>query len=198
MSRMEQKKEQKRNAILKAAREIFLSEGYVKAGMDKIADKARVTKQTVYRYFPSKEVLFEETLRSYKDRAGGKCFDQLCKPDTKDALYGFAVEFIQSHLSEEHLAIFRLLISESGKAPELTRRFFAVGPREMEGNLDAFFRDRFQMEETGHPICVWTGMLLTFRTRVLMGFDPPTRREIEAYAEKTTAFFLRSLPKCDQ
>ncbi|WP_315983576.1 helix-turn-helix domain-containing protein [Aliamphritea spongicola] len=48
---------------MQAAQEVFLSEGFVQAGMDKIAAQAQVTKQTVYRYFPSKTELFKATLQ---------------------------------------------------------------------------------------------------------------------------------------
>ena len=122
----------------------------------------------------------------------------LSKPDTKDALLGFAIEFIQAHLSKEHLATVRLLISESAKAPELTRSFFMIGPNETDLKLDAFLRERFRLEETSHPICMWTSMLLSMRTSVLMGLAPPTKEEVKEYAEKTTDFFKVALIKYKQ
>jgi AcrR family transcriptional regulator len=193
MNKLKQNKEQKRDAILKAAQEIFLTNGYIQTSMDQIADKAQVTKQTVYRYFSSKEILFESTLRTLREKPDRHFADQLNKPDTQEALVGFAIGFIQAHLSKEHLATVRLLISENAKAPELTRRFFLIGPNETGQKLDTFFKDRFDMKETSHPIRMWTGMLLAIRTGVLMGLEPPTKNEIEEYAEKTTAFFMKSL-----
>ena len=51
MSKIEKNKEKKRQAILKAAQENFLAEGYILANMDNIARVAKITKQTLYRYF---------------------------------------------------------------------------------------------------------------------------------------------------
>ena len=55
----ERDKSKKRAAILDGAEYIFISMGYELASMDKIADKAGVSKRTVYNHFGSKENLFE-------------------------------------------------------------------------------------------------------------------------------------------
>ncbi len=44
--------------------------GFEAASMDRIAVAAEVTKQTVYRYFPSKSDLFEETIRFVGQSSG--------------------------------------------------------------------------------------------------------------------------------
>ena len=50
----------KRQAILEAATEIFLINGYLGTNMDEIAGRSAVSKQTVYKHFSSKEALFIE------------------------------------------------------------------------------------------------------------------------------------------
>ena len=47
-----------RNTIIKAAEDIFLEKGYRLASVDEIADRADVTKRTLYKHFPSKLALF--------------------------------------------------------------------------------------------------------------------------------------------
>ena len=141
----------------------------------------------------SLSVLFEATLTACRESPDHKFLDQLNKSDTKDALIGFAIEFILAHLSKEHLAIVRLMISENVKAPELTRSFFMIGPNEADQKLGEFFKEKFQMKDTSHPIDMWTSMLLSMRMSVLMGLASPTKDEVREYAEKTTTFFLRSI-----
>jgi len=46
-------------SIIRSAKEIFISMGYKHASMDKIAEKAGISKKTVYNHFQSKENLFE-------------------------------------------------------------------------------------------------------------------------------------------
>lgn len=54
--------EQRRTEILAVATRIFAERGYQVADMQAVADAAGVGKGTVYRYFPTKEALFTETL----------------------------------------------------------------------------------------------------------------------------------------
>ena len=48
--------------VLRGAREVFLRDGFGGASMDDIARQARVSKATVYSYFPDKRHLFVEIL----------------------------------------------------------------------------------------------------------------------------------------
>ena len=52
--------ERKRAAILQAASDVFLANGYVGASMDDVAARAGVSKQTLYKHFGDKETLFHE------------------------------------------------------------------------------------------------------------------------------------------
>jgi AcrR family transcriptional regulator len=54
-----------REKILSFAREIFLKEGFYKTAMDEIAAKLRVSKKTIYKYFPSKRELVREVMRTH-------------------------------------------------------------------------------------------------------------------------------------
>ncbi|MEU7812433.1 TetR/AcrR family transcriptional regulator [Pseudonocardia sp. NPDC049154] len=48
----------KQAAILAAATDCFLADGYAGASMDRVAERAGVSKQTVYGHFGGKESLF--------------------------------------------------------------------------------------------------------------------------------------------
>src|SRR4051812_36206550 len=52
----------KRAAILKAGSASFMREGYG-VSMDRIADEAGVSKQTIYKHFTNKEALFLEIIQ---------------------------------------------------------------------------------------------------------------------------------------
>jgi AcrR family transcriptional regulator len=51
-------KEQKKNDIAKAARELFTDFGYRSVSMEQIANRSNVAKGTLYLYFKDKEALF--------------------------------------------------------------------------------------------------------------------------------------------
>jgi AcrR family transcriptional regulator len=58
-----EKTAQTRRAIISAALAEFLEKGFANATMDAVARRADVAKGTPYRYFPTKEALFEGVVR---------------------------------------------------------------------------------------------------------------------------------------
>ncbi|QGY39686.1 TetR family transcriptional regulator [Pseudodesulfovibrio cashew] len=192
MTRIEQKKERKREAILRAAWEVFLSEGYLGAGMDRIAKKAGVTKQTVYRYFESKEQLFQACLEARREDNGSEFLKELDREDTRLALSRFAAGFLAHHMSEEHLAGIRLLIAEGPEAPELTRAFYAAGPRDTRTRLARFIEERCHAEDTEYAVRMLLDTLLSMRMGVLVGLHaPPSPEEITEHAGRTVRQFMK-------
>lgn len=68
----------KRQAIVDASLLEFQDKGYKGANMDSIAERANVSKRTVYNYFPSKQALFEciaKTMWQQANQATAQAFD---------------------------------------------------------------------------------------------------------------------------
>jgi len=58
----DQKKAESRKRILDAAKDVFFRDGFMKANLDEMAEKAGVAKGTLYRYFESKADLYVAVL----------------------------------------------------------------------------------------------------------------------------------------
>jgi AcrR family transcriptional regulator len=56
---------EEREKILGFARETFLKEGFYKITMDDIAARLHMSKKTIYKYFPSKEELVSEVMKTH-------------------------------------------------------------------------------------------------------------------------------------
>ncbi|MBN1178193.1 MAG: helix-turn-helix transcriptional regulator [Anaerolineae bacterium] len=61
-ARREREKQRRRDSILAAAQAVFLEEGFYRATVDSVAERAEVSKGTVYLYFDSKETLLAALL----------------------------------------------------------------------------------------------------------------------------------------
>jgi AcrR family transcriptional regulator len=61
-ARREREKEERRQSILRAAREVFFENGFHRATVDSVAEGAEVSKGTVYLYFESKETILAHLL----------------------------------------------------------------------------------------------------------------------------------------
>lgn len=60
--RRKKEKENRKNAILKAARKLFFERGFKSVTVDLIAAKAEVSKGSIYLYFDSKEEIYTQIL----------------------------------------------------------------------------------------------------------------------------------------
>jgi len=61
-ARRKREKEERRQSILRAAREVFFENGFHRATVDNVAKQAEVSKGTVYLYFESKETILAHLL----------------------------------------------------------------------------------------------------------------------------------------
>lgn len=69
-SRRQKEKEDRKEAILAAAREVFFEQGIRRATVDDIAARAEVAKGTVYLYFETKETILAHLLLEGLDTLG--------------------------------------------------------------------------------------------------------------------------------
>ncbi|WP_114764949.1 TetR/AcrR family transcriptional regulator [Vibrio rhodolitus] len=191
MSKIEQNRQRKKQAILSAARESFLLEGYVATSVDGIASRAQITKQTLYRYFASKQELFEATLHDIASQHDQSYVEALQQNDVRMALVGFAEGFVQFHLSTEHLATYRLLVNESVQAPEMVQSFFEVGPDSTDQVLADFMQQHFPQHVDKTEL--WLAMLLAPRNGALLGMQNLNEQQIKQHAKQATDFFLAAL-----
>lgn len=137
----------KRRAIVGAATGVFLDQGYGAASMDAIAEKAGVSKQTVYSHFGSKEALFEAIIEDKCNEllSGVSLPAQALKAggglDPEHLLKDMGESFLFTVLAAPSMALFRVVIAESGRFPELAEAFYRAGPAVALDNLARLLGD---------------------------------------------------------
>ncbi|WP_321311485.1 TetR/AcrR family transcriptional regulator [Halarcobacter sp.] len=114
---MRKKTEEKKEEIIKAAKEVFKEFGFEKASMSKISSKLGGSKATLYNYFSSKEELFFEVI-SIANAQESDFVHQIIdtKNETLDIhtqLYKFGKRFLNFVYSQKMVEIRRLTISQS-------------------------------------------------------------------------------------
>lgn len=134
----------KRRAMLAAAEQAFLRDGYLGTNMDEIAAAARVSKPTVYRHFGSKEALFVGVVTEMTSGAGDLVHTEISAPrdldDLREQLAGYALRQLQVVLTPRLMQVRRLVIGEVGRFPDLARALHDAGPRRAIARLTEVFR----------------------------------------------------------
>lgn len=141
----EGRSERKRRAILDAATEIFLRNGYPGTSMDEIAAQAAVSKQTVYKQFASKEALFVTIITGMTSLAGDEVQREIAdlgdKDDVEARLLAYAERQLIVVLTPRLMQLRRLIIAEANRFPELGAALDRGGPgRAVAGLAVAFAR----------------------------------------------------------
>jgi TetR/AcrR family transcriptional regulator, mexJK operon transcriptional repressor len=112
----------KHAAILSAATEVFLREGYARASVDAIAEAAGVGKQTVYGHFGDKQQLFLAVVEHAHATSPLDPADLITDSgDPRADLVAAATWIVRAVTAPEIAALHRLSIAELTHHPELNR-----------------------------------------------------------------------------
>lgn len=103
---------------------MFLELGYPASSVDRIARRAQASKATLYSLYPDKESLFAAVVDTVVARQQPDTTFLDHGTDPGQALRAFAHGLIDALTVEESLALFRLVVAESGRHPELGRTLF--------------------------------------------------------------------------
>ena len=120
------RKAERPQEILEAAFVEFSRNGYAVTTLDQIAERAGVTKGTIYVYFENKEHLFISMVREITKGATEIVHGMFESHDGSTAdLLRAQFSFIYQHIVEDkrRREVVRMLIAEAPRFPELTDRY---------------------------------------------------------------------------
>lgn len=145
--------EAKREAIIKAASQMFFDVGFAATAIEQVASKAGVSKVTVYNHFGDKRGLFVATVEHECTKMRDYFTLDLDAPgDLRDRLLHLG-EAMTAFLARPEMTRFELRIAaETEHAPEIGRSFLDAGPRNMRSNFVEMLRlevaaGRLQIED---------------------------------------------------
>ena len=141
MTDLEVRSPEKERQILDGAAAAFAQDGYEGASMSRIAAIAGVSKGTLYNYFVGKKDLFTAFVQRECTQTLGLIFDDVDAAQSAEAtLLRVGRQILDMLLSESGLLIYRMVVAEAQKFPELSEAFYDAGPRNgmdwMSGLLD--------------------------------------------------------------
>jgi TetR/AcrR family transcriptional regulator, mexJK operon transcriptional repressor len=133
----------KRRAIMAAAAELFMADGYAAVSMDAVARTAGVSKATLYAHFTGKESLFEAIVADGCEKMRGRA-DALLSDHglpLREALTELGLHWLRFMLRPQVRALHRVMIAEAVRFPDLARAFYTAGPQAMHLWLSAWLAE---------------------------------------------------------
>ena len=127
----------KTQAILDAAAQVFGERGLA-ASMEEIARRAKVSKQTIYNHYGSKQ----ELIRAIVDRRVLEITAPLMAPGSAEhpeaTLATFARFMLSAVMQPRGGAMLRMTVESAAEQPDLARAFFEAGPATSRRRLADF------------------------------------------------------------
>ena len=195
-------RDDRRDAIVAIAKEVFTTNGYAGTSMSNVAARVGGSKATLYSYFKSKEELFEAVV-------GLKCqqIERLLNEaqiesggDLRAALTHFGEHFLELILSEEMITTHRLTIAEAARFPEIGRTIYNSGVLPNQRRMAAFMEQAKEKGQLRSDADV-TVAAEHFSDLCLSGIHrrclwnvapPPTQKEIRNNVARAVDTFMRA------
>ena len=131
----------KNSAILNAASDLFMDKGFDNTSMDEVARRAGVSKQTVYSHFSSKEQLFSASVHAkIQEHSPETALEKFGTGALESDLLVVCETFLRLLVSEDAIAMVRLLAGAASKGPALAQIFWDSGPQEMLKSIETFLK----------------------------------------------------------
>lgn len=188
----------KRDAILEAAGKVFLEVGFGSASMDTIASEARVSKQTVYNHFGSKEDLFAAMIRRSCDQMTLAFAEAAKAGDPEKTLRAIARHFMSVVFSSEKLSLHRLLMAEVPRFPDLGRIYYQSGPEPIRKFVADYLTEqtrlgKLKVDDPRLTAEQFIGMVTGCRLRAQLGIEGQlSQQELEKYIDNAVNMVMRA------
>lgn len=190
---------ERRRAIIQAAIEVFLEHGYGAARLEQIIQRSGGSLSTLYSEFKGKEGLFAAIIDEICDAMVGALpmIDAPSSESVEKVLHRFGLTYLRLLLAPVSLVLYRMVISESGRFPELGEAVFRAGPTAAADRLADYLREQARRGKLNVSDSDLTARLflemvkgdLHFRALIGAG-APPTASEVEVNVAGAVQTFL--------
>ncbi|SUD68385.1 TetR family transcriptional regulator [Pseudomonas putida] len=190
----------KREAILEAAKTLFLSLGYANTSMDAVAAAAGVSKLTVYSHFNDKQTLFgSAVMATCQNQLPDLMFEYPEGAPVEQVLLNIARGFQALISSDEAVKLSRLIMAQGSQDPSFGEFFYEAGPKRVLAGMEGLLRGVAErgllridnpLHAAEHFFCLVKGAP---DYRLLLGCAGPLEGdEAEAHVREVVGVFLRA------
>jgi TetR/AcrR family transcriptional repressor of mexJK operon len=193
-----QRRAPKRDAILDAAQSTFLELGYAAASMDLVAARAGVSKATIYAHFAGKGALFAAIVQRRCEREFLNADAWPAGADARTTLHAVGAHLLELLMSPETVALYRVVVSEAARQPDLAAAFWDSGPSRGRARMIELFADLAARGQLAVPdpwvaADQFVGMLRSeVFFRALLGLPPTEGRDAAATVAAAVETMLKA------
>ncbi len=196
----------RRSAILEAAAQVFFEQGYAATSIDAIIERIGGSKRNIYSEFGSKEGLFTALVSESADAAvAALSVEQFAGKDLSEILLEFGRQLLDVYMSPALIGVYRSIMPEALRFPELAKAFYEKGPGRASDRLaevleEARARGEIELDDCHAAADYFVGMSRdNLHLRVVLGLSSPRGpAEAEAAVNSVVGIFLHGIYGVDR
>jgi TetR/AcrR family transcriptional regulator, mexJK operon transcriptional repressor len=198
VSRKVPRGERRREELIDVAEKTFFEHGFSDTTMQMIAEAAGASKETLYRHFESKELLFAEIVSRKARLISGPDGAIARGGSPQTVLTALGESLLKTVCTGQGSFLFRTVVAEAAWTPELGDLFYERGPGLTVNRLTQYLADATERGELScdDPIVaarLFLGAVAAqFHLRRLLqsNWKPPPAGEIDRHVRAAVSMFL--------
>lgn len=187
-----------RAALIGAAADLFFEQGYAATSIDAIIERAGGSKRNIYSEFGNKEGLFTAIVTENAGKAvAALAVEETDGRDLRTMLTAFGTRLMDIYMSPALLGVYRIVVTEYARFPDLVRTFYEQGPGRAAARLaevleEARKRGEFRTGDCAGAADHFVGMIRgNLHLQVVLGLRPaPDAQEAQAVIRSAVDLFL--------
>jgi AcrR family transcriptional regulator len=184
--------------IVDAACELFVELGFQATTMDKVAQRAKISKLSIYRHFENKEALFSAAIAARCRQFSPQALFEGADGSADDQLMAVGSSLLRTLLSPDVSGVEAMIMADKTNRKSLSKLHFEAGPAHVIAQIEALLRQLHAREVLNVPDPLQSARLFAalFKGSDLLAvarFDVARAaddNEIESYCRSAVAMFL--------
>ncbi|RZT10213.1 transcriptional regulator, TetR family [Duganella sp. CF402] len=184
--------------IVDAAYELFVELGFQATTMDKVAQRAKISKLSIYRHFENKEALFSAAI-------AGRCHQFVPQPlfegadgSAEDQLMAVGSSLLRTLLSPEVRGVEAMIMADTTNQKSLSKLQYEAGPAYVIAQIEALLRQLHEKGALNVPAPLPSARLFAALIKgsdllTIVRFDEARAKddnEIASYCRSAVAMFI--------
>ncbi|AHL34924.1 TetR family transcriptional regulator [Pseudomonas brassicacearum] len=184
--------------IVDAAGELFAELGFQATTMDKVAQRAKISKLSIYRHFENKEALFSAAIAAHCQQFAPQTLIEGVGGSAADQLMAVGTSLLRTLLSPDVRSVEAMIVAANTNQKSLSKLHYEAGPAYVIAQIEALLRQLHAKAVLNVPDPLGSARLFAALFKgsdllMIARFDEARAEddnEIESYCRSAVAMFI--------
>jgi AcrR family transcriptional regulator len=184
--------------IVDAAGELFVELGFQATTLDKVAQRAKISKLSIYRHFENKEALFSAAIAAHCHQLAPAALSEGVDGSAEDQLMAVGSSLLRTLLSADVRSVEAMIMADKTNQKSLSKLFYEAGSAQVMAQIEALLRQMHAKAVLNVPDPVQSARLFAALIKgsdllTIARFDEARAEddhEIESYCRSAVAMFI--------